>query len=98
MQITLFKALKSIKIGDDQATAFVGQLEEHVETVVNNNIVRFEGNIARVEGRIAALEGKFEGVQATLEAIKSQNVFIGIMISLVGLAIVTAPIVTKLIH
>lgn len=109
MQVALFKALKSVKIGDDMATAVVGQLEERVESVVDSSIVRFErvmsenitrveGRLATVEGRLATLEGKFGGFQATLDAMKTQNIFIGILLSIIGLAIAAGPIIAKVVR
>ena len=84
MQITLFRALQSIKVGDDQATAVVERLESHVESVVNNNI--------------KAVEGKLAGMQASLEALRIQVGFVGAMLGVIGLAIAAAPIIAKLIH
>ena len=84
MQITLFKALQSIKIHDDQAEAVVARLELHVESVMNNNI--------------KAVEAKLVGMQATLDAMKMQINFIGIMLGIIGLAIAAGPIVAKLMR
>ena len=46
MQITLFRALQSVKVTDDQATAVFERLESHVESVVNNNVKAVEGKLA----------------------------------------------------
>ena len=84
MQITLFKAVKSVRIGDELATDVVDRLEGYVETVVNNNITRVEGGLV--------------GIKATLEALKMQMGVIGAMIGIVGLAIVAGPIIAKCIR
>ena len=84
MQITLFRALQSIKVGDDQATAVVERLESHVESVVNNNV--------------KAVEAKLAGMQAMLEAMRMQINFVGAMLGIIGLAIAVGPIIAKLIR
>jgi len=102
MQVTLFRALKSIKIDDDQASAVIDHLEAHVESVVNNNITRFEGELGNIRGSIAALEGKFTGMegkfaglQTKLEAMDSKITF---MMAVFGLAIAAGPVIAKLVH
>jgi len=95
MQVTLFRALKSIKIDDDQASAVIDHLEAHVESVVNNNITRFEGELGNIRGSIAALEGKFAGLQTKLEAMDSKITF---MMAVFGLAIAAGPVIAKLVH
>ncbi len=62
---------------------------------MNNNITRVEGRLAALEAKV---DGKFEGMQATLAAMKTQNVFIGILLSIIGLAIAAGPIVSKLVR
>jgi len=56
MQVTLFNALKSIKVGDDQATAVVEQLEEFMALKIK------EANAA-LEAQNKALESKIEQQQ-----------------------------------
>lgn len=84
MQLTLFKALQSIKIDDGRATDVVDCLELHLEAVVESNIKRVEGELA--------------GMRATLEAMKMQINFIGVMLGIIGLAIAAGPIIAKLIR
>lgn len=95
MQITLFKALKSIKVGDVQATAVVDQIETHVESVVNSNITRVEAELGVIRGDIRALQGRFSGLQSKLEALDSKLTF---MMAVFGLAIAAGPVIAKLIH
>ena len=95
MHITLFRALKSIKVDDDAATAVVGDIERHVESVVNNNIVRVEGELAALRGEV---RGELRGVRAGIDALKHQMIVITVLISVVGLAIAAGPIVAKFIH
>ncbi|MDB5479194.1 MAG: hypothetical protein JWO83_247 [Caulobacteraceae bacterium] len=84
MQITLFRALQGIKVGDDEAEAVVDRLETHVESVVNNNI--------------KAVEAKLAGLQATLDALRSQIQFVTVMLGVIGLAIAAGPIIAKFIR
>ena len=95
MHITLFKALKSIKVDDDVATAVVGDVERHVESVVNNNIIRVEGELAALRGEV---RGELRGVSAGIDALKHQNIVLTLLISVIGLAIAAGPIVAKFIH
>ncbi len=95
MQVTLFKALKSIKVGDDLASGVVDQLGLHVESVVNNNITRVEGELGVIRGDINALEGRFSGLQSQLAALDSKLTF---MMAVFGLAIAAGPIIAKLIR
>ena len=80
-QITLFRALQEINIGDDEAEAVVDRLEAHVESAVNNNI--------------KAVEAKLAGMQASLDALRFQIQFFGVMLGIIGLAIAAGPIVAK---
>jgi hypothetical protein len=91
MQITLFKALRSLKLNDDDATAVVESLEQHVERMVNNHI-------AAMEGKLTALEGKLTGLQTSIDAMRSQLNFVGVMIGIVGLAIAAAPLVARFVR
>lgn len=84
MQIALFRALQSVKIDADHATAVVQQLESHVESVVNNNI--------------KAVEGKLAGMQAELAALNGKITFMTTLLAVIGLAIAATPILAKLIH
>ena len=91
MQITLFRALQGIKVGDDEADSVVGSLETHVESVVNNNI-------KAVEGRLTALEGRMVSMQGSIDALRFQIQFVGVMLGVVGLAIAAGPIINKFIR
>jgi len=84
MQITLFRALQGIKIGDDEAEAVVARLETHVESVMNNNI--------------KAVEAKLAGLQASVDALRFQIQFFGVMLGVIGLAIAAGPIVVKFVR
>lgn len=99
VHVTLFKALKSIKITDEAATAVVEDVDRHVENVVNNNIQAVHAELAalrsEVKGDIAALRGEFNGLAAGIESLKHQNVLISILISIVGLAVAAGPFVAK---
>jgi hypothetical protein len=88
MQITLFKALKSINIDDAQATAVVDQLEEHLEKMI--------GDATKgLEAQNRALESKIDGLknQGT-----TQFAFISVMLALVALATTFGPAIAKLVH
>jgi hypothetical protein len=98
MQITLFRALKGIRVDGDEAASIVGSLETHVESVVNNNIKAVEGRIATVEGRIIAVEGKIVSMQASIDALRFQIQFMTVMLGVIGLAIAAGPIITKFVH
>ena len=91
MHVTLFKALKSIRIEDDVATVVVDDMQRYVESVVSNGM-------QAVQGELAALRGETKGLAAGMEALKHQVTLIGILIGIVGLAIAAGPIVAKLIH
>jgi chromosome segregation ATPase len=67
MQTTLFRALQGISIPDDQAAEVVGQLESHVEAVVNNNIKAVLAQIAEVNGKLSQLDGKISQVEGRLD-------------------------------
>jgi hypothetical protein len=98
MQITLFKALSSLKLGDAEATAVVESLEQHVESVVNTHIQAVEGKLSGLEGKLVGLEGKITGLQTSIDAIRGQLNFVSVMIGIIGLAMAAAPIVAKFIR
>ncbi|MBB3588988.1 hypothetical protein [Sphingomonas sp. BK481] len=80
MHITLFKALKSVSMTDDQATEVVDAFEEYLAVKIK------EAN--------AGLEAKITGVEAQLKAITWLLGFIGVLITIMGLA----PSLLKLTH
>ena len=117
MHVTLFKALKSIKIDDEAATGVVDDMQRHVESVVNNNIHAVYGELSALrgefKGELAAfrsefkgeltamrgdIRGEMKGMSAAIDALKHQVTLMGILISIVGLAIAAGPIVAKFIH
>jgi hypothetical protein len=98
MQITLFKALRSLKLNEVEATAVVESLEQHVESVVNTHIRTVESKLAGLEGKLTGLEGKMTGLQTSMDAIRIQLNFVSVMIGIVGLAMAAAPIVAKFIR
>jgi len=63
----LFRALQGISIPDDQAAEVVGQLESHVEAVVNNNIKAVLAQIAEINGKLSQLDVKISQVEGRLE-------------------------------
>ena len=91
MHVSLFKALKSIKIDDEAATGVVDDMQRYVESVVINNM-------QAVYGELTALRGEMKGLAAGMEALKHQVTLTGILISIVGLAVAAGPIVAKFIH
>ncbi len=46
MHITLYQALKSVKIGDDQAAKVVGTLEEHIAVKITEANKGLEAKLA----------------------------------------------------
>ena len=106
MHVTLFKALKSIKVSDEAASAVIDDIERHVESVVNNNIKAVQADLAafrgEFKGELAAMRGEFNGelrgVAAGIEALRHQNILISLLISIVGLAVAVGTIVAKFIH
>ena len=83
MQVTLFKALKSIKVGDDQATAVVEQLEEFMALKIK------EAN--------AALEAQNKALESKIDGLKTQLTILSIMLWVISLASLAGPILAKLI-
>ncbi|ALR23037.1 hypothetical protein ACQKOH_21225 [Sphingomonas sp. NPDC092331] len=83
MQVTLFKALKSIKVGDDQATAVVEQLEEFMALKIK------EAN--------AALEAQNKALESKIDGLKTQLTILSIMLGVISLASLAGPILAKLI-
>lgn len=83
MQVTLFKALKSIKVGDDQATAVVEQLEEFMALKIK------EAN--------AALEAQNKALESKIDGLKTQLTILNIMLGVISLASLAGPILAKLI-
>jgi hypothetical protein len=99
MQVTLFKALKSANVGDDEATAVVEQMALHVESVVNNNIRAVDSRIAGVEGRLAGVEARLTSVEAKLEAkIDALDSKMTFLMAIMALAVGLGPLLGKLIH
>ena len=81
MQVKLFKALKSVNIDDDKATAVVAQLEEHLEKMIGDAT-------KNLEAQNKALENKLDGL-------RSQLTIISVLLTIIGLAIAGGPIVLK---
>ena len=102
MHVSLFKALKSIKITDESATGVVEDMQRYVESVVTYNIQAVQGDLAalrgEVRGELAAMRGEMRGLAAAIEALKHQVTLMGVLIGIVGLAIAAGPIVAKFIH
>ncbi len=106
MHVALFKALKSVNIADEAATGVVDGLQRYVESVVTYNIQAVQGDLAALRGEfrgeLAAfrgeMRGEMKGMSAAIDALKHQVTLMGILISIVGLAIAAGPIVAKFIH
>lgn len=88
MQITLFRALQSIKIDDDRASEVVEAVEEFVAV--------------KIKEATAGLEAQLKASTAGLEAqLKAQTWLIGALGSVIAIGVLVsalAPIITKLIH
>jgi len=84
VQITLFKALKSINIDDASAMAVVDQLEDHVEVMIST--------------AIKPLEAHNKALESKIDSLRSQLTFTNVLLAIIGLGIVAAPIIAKLIH
>jgi hypothetical protein len=98
MHLPLFKALRSIRVSDEAATAVVTEFQSYVEGVVNNNIAAVRGELAEFRGELTALRGEFKGMAAGIDALKHQVTLMGVLLSIIGLAIAAGPIVAKFIH
>ena len=106
MQVTLFKALKSIKVEDDAATAVVASLEEHVEAMIGDSTRALEAQLKGISAENSAFKSiistQIDVVRDALQDVKAsqsrQTTFLGAMIAIVGLAIAASPIVAKFIH
>lgn len=83
MQVTLFKALKSVKMSDDQATAVVEQLEEFMALKIK------EAN--------AALEAQNKALESKIDGMKTQLTILSFMLGVISLAVLAGPILAKLI-
>ena len=92
MQVTLFKALKSINVDDEQATAVVAQLEEHLEKMIVDATKNLEAQNKSLE---AKLDSTRIGLEAKLDAQRTQISFVGGLLGVIGLAIAAGPIVAK---
>jgi len=95
MQITLFKALKSISIDDASATAVVDQLEDHVEVMISTAIKPLEAQNKALESKIDSLRSQLD---AKTDSLRNQLTFTNVLLAIIGLGIVAAPIIAKLIH
>ena len=83
MHLELFKALRSLKLSEDQATAVVQSLEAHVVKVTSEAIRR--------------VEAQNQGIEAKLDALRANLTFTTILLGIIGLAIAAGPIVAKFI-
>lgn len=88
MQVTLFKALRSIAVDDDRATAVVDDLEAFVSDKVEEGARRGVEPLAQ---RITSLEAK-------IDAQGKQIAFTGTLLAIIGLAIAAGPIVLHFVH
>lgn len=106
MQVTLFKALKSIKVDDDAATAVVASLAEHVDIMIGDANKGLEAKTDGLKAEINALQTvistQYGAMRDSLQDVKAsqsrQTTFLGAMIAIVGVAIAAGPIVAKFIH
>jgi hypothetical protein len=95
MHLPLFKALRSIRVSDEAATAVVTEMQSYVDGVVINNIQAVLGEIAALRGE---MKGELKGMAAGIDALKHQVTLMGVLLSIIGLAIAAGPIVAKFIR
>ncbi len=81
MQLTLFKALQSIKLSDEAATAVVDQIEEHIAMKINEATKGLEMATKALE---AKLDSTSKGLEAQLRAMTWLIGSFGVIISLIG--------------
>ncbi len=84
MQVTLFKALKSVKIDDTLATAVVEQLEDYVAT-----------KIAEVTEK---LEAQNKGLESKIDSMRWQIGLLSTVIAVATIAGTALTVLSKFIH
>ncbi len=92
MQITVFKALKSIDIDDAQATNVVNELEKHMATLVGDAVKGLEAQNRVLESKVDAqnkiVENKLDGVSRAMDHnFEITKWMIGIVILMIGSSI-----------
>jgi hypothetical protein len=81
MHITLFKALKSINLNDDLATAVV-ELGKFVAS--------------EIKDATAGLEAQNKALESKLDGMKTQLTILSFMLGIVSLAALFGPVIAKL--
>ena len=91
MQVTLFKALKSVNIDDTLATAVVDQLEDYVA-------VKIADATKNLEAQNKGIEAQIKGLETSIGGLKWQIGLIGGVIAIASLVAGLGPVVAKFIH
>ena len=91
MQVTLFKALKSVNIDDTLATAVVDQLEEYVA-------VKIADATKNLEAQNKGLEAQIKGLETSIGGLKWQIGLFSAVVALAALIAGAGPVVAKFIH
>lgn len=95
MQVELFKALKSVNVSDDQATAVVAQLEDFIVRKVedaNRDLT------AKIDGMVAAERATIAQQNQIIALQSRQTTIFGGILALGSLIIAGATIAVKFIH
>lgn len=82
MHITLFKALKSINLNDDLATAVVEQLDKHLA--------------GEIKEATTGLEAQNKALESKIDGMKTQLTILSFMLGIVSLAALFGPVIAKL--
>ena len=91
MQVTLFKALKSVTIDDTLATAIVEQLEDYVA-------VKIADATKNLEAQNKGLEAQIKGLETSIGGLKWQMGVTSAVIAVSALIVGAGAVLTKLIH
>ena len=91
MQLTLFKALRSVNIDDTLATAVVDQLEDYVA-------VKIADATKNPEAQNKGLEAQIKGLETSIGGLKWQMGVTSAVIAISALIVGAGAVLTKLIH
>lgn len=99
MQISLFRALKSINIPDAAAEQVVHAFEEHIDMAVSEAMKHYDDRITAMqtvleakldagfkgfEGRFTGIEGRLTGMQTSIDVLKWAVITQGTLLLLAG--------------